>query len=153
MEKALIGVMLFPKIDRFASIPCLADHGHVCLPSDERNQAFADNVVIISDEHSDTRSFCIPNFRRFLCGRLWFLGRLLRLRRCFLFRCHNVNSPLQGRTTITFVPLPRELVIFNSPPICSTRSRMPVRPTPSCRSFTLNPPPSSLSSTLSSLAL
>src|SRR4030095_15190729 len=109
--------------------------------------------MIISDEHSDTRSFCISTFRRLLCSRLLFLGRLLRLRRCFLFGSHNVDSPLQGRTTITLVPLPRELAIFTLPPICSTRSRMPVRPTPSCRSLTLNPSPSSRSSRRSSFAL
>src|SRR2546422_709716 len=145
--------MLLPKLDRFASIARFAYHGHVGLPSYQRNQAFADNAVIISDEHSDTRSFCISNFRRLLRSRLWFLGRLLRLRRCFLLRCHDINSPLQGNTTVIFVPLPRELMIFNSPPICSTRSRMPVRPTPSCRSFTLKPSPSSRSSRQSSLAL
>src|SRR5205823_2437754 len=84
---------------------------------------------------SSTLHLCWPVCRRFHRP----LPRLL-------FGCHVVDPPLQGKTTVIFVPLPRKLVIFNSPPICSTRSRIPVRPTPSCRSLTLNPSPSSRSS-------
>src|SRR6266849_5830302 len=146
-------MMLLPKIDSLASIARLTDDGHVCFPSDQRNQAFADNAVIIGDEHSDPRFFCVSNLRRFLRSRGWFLCALVRLRRCFLFGCHDINSPLPGNTTVIFVPLPRALVISNSPPICSTRSRIPLRPTPSCRSFTLNPSPSSRSSRRSFFAL
>src|SRR5207237_7482190 len=146
-------MMFLPEIDGFAAIGRLADDGHVCFPSDERNQAFADNAVIIGDEHSDPRFFCVSNLRRFLRTRLWFPCRLLRTRRCFLFECHDINSPLPGNTTVIFVPLSRTLVISNSPPICSTRSRIPLRPTPSCRSFNLNPSLSSRSSRRSSFAL
>src|SRR5712671_698291 len=107
----------------------------------------------ISDEHSYPRHFCISDFRRFLRNRVWFLCRLFGTFLCFLFGCHDVDSPLQGSNTVIFVPLPRELLISNSPPICSTRSRIPERPTPSCRSLALNPSPSSRSSKRSSLAL
>src|SRR6266446_1511232 len=146
-------MMLLPKIDRFAAIVRLADDGHVCFAGNERNQAFADNTVVVRDEHSDSRSFRICDVWRFLRRRLWFLRRLLGTFRCFLFGCHDIDSPLPGNTTVIFVPLPRELVISNSPPICSTRSRIPLRPTPSCRSLTLNPSPSSRSSRRSSFAL
>jgi len=46
------------------------------------------------------------------------------------FWIHDFDSPLHGHTTVIFVPLRRELVISNSPPICATRSRIPLRPTP-----------------------
>src|SRR5438876_7441571 len=98
--------------------------------------------MIVGDEHGDSGPFCIL-FRCFLRRRL---HRLFRLRRRFLFGCHDTDSPLNGNTTVIFVPLPRELLIFNSPPICSTRSRIPTRPTPSFRSSTLKPSPSSSSS-------
>jgi len=52
-----------------------------------------------------------------------------------------------------FVPLSRALVILSSPPISSTRSRMPAKPNPSCRSLTLNPSPSSRSSRRSCFVL
>src|SRR6266446_9339787 len=146
-------MMLLPKIDSFASIPCLADDGHVCFPSDERNQTFSNYAVIVRDEHIDPRPFCISSLGRFLRSRLWFLCRLLRPRRFFSSGCHDIDSPLHGNSTVIFVPLPRELVIFNSPPICSTRSRIPLRPTPSCRSLALNPSPSSRISRRSSFAL
>ena len=57
IEQRHIGTMLLPKNNCFAPIARLADDGHVCFPSNERNQAFADNAVIISDEDSDTRFF------------------------------------------------------------------------------------------------
>jgi hypothetical protein len=50
----------------------------------------------------------------------------------FPYGRHDIDYPLHGNTTVILVPLPRALVIFNSPPICATRSRMPVKPTPSC---------------------
>src|SRR2546429_1351374 len=145
--------MLLPKIDRFAPIGGFPDNGHVCFPTNERNQTFADNAVIISNEYRDTRFFCGSNFRHFLRSRVLFLCTLARLRRCFLFGSHYIDSPLPGNTTVIFVPLPRELVISNSPPIWSTRSRIPLRPTPSCRSLALNPSPSSRSSKRSFFAL
>src|SRR5438552_7233087 len=145
--------MLLPKVDRFASIARLADYGHVCFPSDEWNQAFADDAVIISNKHTNVRAFCISGLRRFLRGRLCSSWSLLRNCFCFLFGSHDIDSPLHGSSTVIFVPLPRELVISNSPPICSTRSRIPRRPTPSCRSLALNPSPSSRNSIRSFFAL
>src|SRR5438270_1414108 len=109
--------------------------------------------MVISDEHGYPGPFRISNFRRFLRNRVWFLGRLFGTCRCFLFGFHQIDSPLQGSSTVIFVPLPRELLISNSPPICSTRSRIPERPTPSCRSLALNPSPSSRSSKRSFFAL
>src|SRR5204863_8259881 len=114
---------------------------------------FAHNAVIIRDEDLDQRLFRFSNFRHFFGTRLWFLRSFPGTRACFLLGCHEIASPLQGSRTVIFVPLPPELVISNSPPICSTRSRIPLRPTPSCRSLTLNPSPSSRSSRRSSFAL
>src|SRR4051812_23286634 len=104
-------MMLFPKIDTFASIARLTDNSHICLPSDERNQPFANDAVIISDEYPDRSFFCVSNFRRFLRSRLWLLCRLRRTRFWFLFRRHEFDSPLHGSSTVIFVPLPRELLI------------------------------------------
>src|ERR1700726_4237895 len=136
--------MLFPKIDRVTSLTSFSDDHHVSFEPDQRNQALAEDAVIVGNKYADARLFWrVLNFGRLLGSRLWSLSRFLRLRGQCLFGCHNIDSPLLGSTTVIFVPLPRELVIFNSPPICSTRSRMPARPRPSCRSSGLNPSPSS----------
>jgi hypothetical protein len=63
------------------------------------------------------------------CG---FFAGFLELTANIPFGCYDIDFPLYGNITVILVPLPRALVIFNSPPICATRSRMPVRPTPSC---------------------
>src|SRR6266550_2193724 len=139
------------QIDCFTSVTGFSDDYHVCFEPDQRNQALAQDAVIVGNKYADTRLFwCVLNFRRFLRSRHWFLSRFLRLRGHFLFGCHNIDSPLEGNTTVIFVPFPRELAIFNSPPICSTRSRMPERPRPSCRFCDLNPSPSSENSKRSS---
>src|SRR6266446_2127221 len=151
VEQRHVGPMLFPKIDRFTSVTGFSDDHHVCFEPDQRNQTLAEDAVIVGNKHADAMLFwCDLNFRRFLRSRRWFLSGFLRLRGRCSFGCHNIDSPLLGNTTVIFVPLPRELVIFNSPPICSTRSRMPARPRPSCRSCRLNPSPSSENSKRSS---
>src|SRR5678815_53329 len=63
------------------------------------------------------------------------------------------HLPFQGRITVIFVPFFRELAMVNLPPICSARSRIPVRPMPSCRSRSLKPSPSSENSNRTSFAL
>src|SRR6476659_6230882 len=111
-------MMLSPKIDRFPSIARFADNGHVCFASDEGNQAFTDNAVIIRNEDPDQGLFRISNFRHFFGSRLWFLRSFPATRGFFLFGCHEIASPLQGSSTLIFVPLPCELEISNSQPIC-----------------------------------
>src|SRR4051812_28701227 len=139
--------MLLPKIDCFTSIGGLTHHSHVCLPSDERYQPFADNAVIIGDEHIDTSLLRdVLHRSRRLPGKASRFGDNV-------FLLHNIACSWQGRTTTMLVPLPRWLLSVSVPPICSTRSRIPVRPTPSFRSLILNPSPSSFSSSRSSLAL
>ena len=66
IKQCYVRMMLFPKIDGFASIGRFADDGHVCFSSDKRNQTFPDDAVIVRDENSDAGSFCIFSFRWFL---------------------------------------------------------------------------------------
>src|SRR4051812_27378840 len=103
--------MLLPKVDCFTSITYLADDSHVGFARDERNQTFADHAVIVSDENSDARFLLLSRFRRFLRCRPGFFGGL---RRYLLFRCHEIDSPLHGKSTVILVPFPRELAISNS---------------------------------------
>ena len=63
-----------------------------------------------------------------LAAHFGFVNLIARFR----FGCHDTDCPLHVNATVILVPLPRALVIFNLPPICATRSRTPVKPTPSC---------------------
>src|SRR3954470_24213336 len=124
--------MLLPKVCRLASVRRFTDDNHVCFPADERNEPFTDHAMVIIDQHLDPR---------------FLLCRFFRARRSFaidLFLCaHIIAASSQGKTTVMFVPLPFRLLMLSAPPICSTRSRIPVRPMPSWPSLIWNPSPSS----------
>ena len=126
--------------------------------------------MVIRDEDADTRFWKLharggltSSFSRalalgfgavFLSGihSAGFLTKLVFVRGIFACTA-GWRTTSFGKITAIFVPLPRELTIFSSPPISCTRSRIPVRPTPSCRSLTRNPSPSSQRSRRSSFAL
>jgi len=76
--------VFLPKIDSFASIAAFADNGHVCFPSNERNQSFADNAMIVGNEHSYLRPFVT---------RLTYKAKSLRLN--FV----DDRQPIQSQTT------------------------------------------------------
>lgn len=72
-----------------------------------------------------------------------------RRRRCS-GDCQRGPSGPSGEVTATFVPRPGVLLISSTPPILTTRSRMPNKPEPSCDSPVAKPQPSSSSSSRTS---
>src|SRR5258708_26973401 len=140
--------MLLPEFDGFTTGARFADHCHVRFVAlDHSDQTLAHDAMVIGDKDPDANLWrarargVSPDSSR---G-----GDMAPFRA----RIHNTSSGFKGNIAVTVVPLPRYLTIFNSPPISSARSPMPVRPTPSCRSLIRNPLPSSRSSSPTSFAL
>src|SRR5258708_36678616 len=133
--------MLLPEFDGFAAVVGFADQRHVGLITlNQGDHPFTHNAMIIGDKDPDASLWRAP--ARGVKPSSSRAGGISP----FPAGIHNTSSGFKGNIAVTIVPLPRELTIFNSPPISSARSRIPVRPIPSCRSFTWNPLPASRSS-------
>src|SRR5215472_5228814 len=154
VEERHIGTMLFPKIHCFAAITGFANNSHVWFTLDQRSQTFPHNAVVVGDQNSNARSFLGTFVGTLRCGlQLPERAAPTSFTCGFYFWFHDTDCSIKGKVTMTSVPSPRALVTFSVPPICSARSCMPVKPSPSCRALTLNPSPSSRSSRRSSFAL
>src|SRR5262249_13983542 len=132
IEQRDVRSMLGPKLNGFASVARFGENGHVSSASDQRSQTFTHHAVIVSNEDADTR--LLRRRCRFLASFAGFPRNFLR---------HQIDPAFVDNRTVIFVPRPRALAIFNLPPICSTRSRIPASPKPSDCSSTVNPLPSS----------
>src|SRR5260221_11601622 len=140
--------MLPPEFEGFAAVAGVADQRHVGLITlNHGDQPSPHNAMIIGDKDPDASLW--PARARGVSPGSSHDGGMAP----FPAGIHNTSSGFKGNSAVTIVPLRRELTIFNSPPISSARSRIPVRPIPSCRSVTWNPLPSSRSSRRSCFAL
>src|SRR5258708_11223368 len=133
--------MLLPEFDGFTTGARFADHCHVRFVAlDHSDQTLAHDAMVIGDKDPDA-SLWRARARGVSPGSSRG-GDMAPFRA----RIHNTSSGFKGNIAVTVVPLPRELTNFNSPPISSARSRIPVRPIPSFRSLTRHPAPSARSS-------
>src|SRR5260370_38558430 len=125
--------MLLPEFDGFAAVAGFADQRHVGLITlNHGDPAFRHNATIIGDKGPDA-SLWRARARGVKPGSSRAGGMAP-----FPAGIHNPSSGFTGNIAVTVVPFPRELTIFNSPPISSALSPFQFLPLPSSRPLPLH---------------